>query len=73
MKFFFVRNSEVDYNCTLLGAGHVLIQAEAGPNNGQAETFNGKQLNDLPDDVQTKVTGFYYSNPREALIKGLSE
>ena len=24
----------------------------------------GKQLNDLPDDVVTKVTLFYYSDPR---------
>jgi len=32
-----------------------------------------KQLNDLPDDVLTKVTLFYYSDPRDALIKGLAE
>ena len=31
------------------------------------------QLNDLPDDVLTKVTLFYYSDPRDALIKGLAE
>jgi len=29
--------------------------------------------NDLPDDVLTKVTLFYYSDPRDALIKGLAE
>jgi len=32
-----------------------------------------QQLNDLPDDVLTKVTLFYYSDPRDALIKGLAE
>jgi ATP-dependent Lon protease len=32
-----------------------------------------KQLNDLPDDGLTKVTLFYYSDPRDALIKGLAE
>jgi ATP-dependent Lon protease len=32
-----------------------------------------KQLNDLPDDVLTKVTLFYYSDPRDALIEGLAE
>jgi hypothetical protein len=26
-----------------------------------------------PDDVLTKVTLFYYSDPRDALIKGLAE
>jgi hypothetical protein len=29
-----------------------------------------KQLNELPDNVLTKVTLFYYSDPRDALIKG---
>jgi predicted ATP-dependent Lon-type protease len=32
-----------------------------------------KQLNDLPDDVLTKVTVFHYSDPGDALIKGLAE
>lgn len=32
-----------------------------------------KQLNDLSDDVLTKVTLLYYSDPRDALLKGLAE
>jgi ATP-dependent Lon protease len=44
------------------GAAHVLMPITAR-----------KQLNDLPDDVLTKVTLFYYSDPRDALIKGLAE
>jgi predicted ATP-dependent Lon-type protease len=32
-----------------------------------------KWLNDLPDDVLTKVALFYYSDPRDTLIKGLAE
>jgi ATP-dependent Lon protease len=44
------------------GAAHVLMPISAR-----------KQLNDLPDDVLTKVTVFYYSDPRDALIKGLAE
>jgi ATP-dependent Lon protease len=32
-----------------------------------------KQLNDLPDDVLTKITFFYYCDPRDALVKGLAE
>jgi ATP-dependent Lon protease len=44
------------------GAAHVLMSISAR-----------KQLNDLPDDVLTKVTLFYYSDPRGALIKGLGE
>jgi ATP-dependent Lon protease len=32
-----------------------------------------KQLNDLPDDLATKITVIYYSDPRDALIKGLLE
>jgi len=44
------------------GAAHVLMPVSAR-----------KQLNDLPDDVVTKVTLFYYVDPRDALIKGLGE
>jgi ATP-dependent Lon protease len=44
------------------GAAHILMPISAR-----------KQLNDLPDDVLTKVTLFYYSDPRDALIKGLAE
>jgi len=44
------------------GAAHVLMPVSAR-----------KQLNDLPDDVVTKVTLFYYNDPRDALIKGLGE
>jgi ATP-dependent Lon protease len=44
------------------GAAHVLMPISART-----------QLNDLPDDVLTKVTLFYYSDPRDALIKGLAE
>ena len=44
------------------GAAHVLMPISAR-----------KQLNDLPDDGLTKVTFFYYSGPRDALIKGLAE
>jgi len=44
------------------GAAHVLMPITAR-----------KQLNDLLDDVLTKVTLFYYSDPRDALIKGLAE
>ena len=32
-----------------------------------------KQLNDLLEDALTKVTLFYYSDSRDALIKGLAE
>jgi len=32
-----------------------------------------KQLNDLPDDLATKITVIYYSDPRDALVKGLVE
>ena len=44
------------------GAAHVLMPISAR-----------KQLNDLPDDVLTKVTLFYYADPRDALIKGLGD
>ena len=44
------------------GAAHVLMPISAR-----------KQLNELPDDVLTKVTLFYYNDPRDALIKGLGE
>ena len=43
-------------------AAHVLIPISAR-----------KQLNDLPDDVLTKITLFYYSDLRDALVKGLAE
>ena len=46
----------------IAGAAHVLMPISAR-----------KQLNDLPDDVLTKVTLFYYSDPRDALLKGLAE
>ena len=32
-----------------------------------------KQLNELPDDLATKITLFYYSDPQDALIKALVE
>jgi len=32
-----------------------------------------KQLNDLPDDLATKITVIYYGDPRDALVKGLAE
>jgi ATP-dependent Lon protease len=32
-----------------------------------------KQLNDLPDDLATKVTLFYYADARDALVKSLDE
>jgi len=44
------------------GAAHVLMSISAR-----------KQLNDLPDDVLTKVPLFYYNDPRDTLIKGLAE
>ena len=44
------------------GAAHVLMSISAR-----------KQLNELPDDVLTKGTLFYYSDPRDALVKGLGE
>lgn len=44
------------------GAAHVLLAITAR-----------KPLKDLLDDVLTKVTPFYYSDPRDALIKGLAE
>ncbi len=50
------------HDCALEGTTHVLMPMSAR-----------KQLNDLPDDVLTKVTLFYYSDPRDALIKGLGE
>jgi len=31
-----------------------------------------KQLNDLLDDVHTKVTLYYYSHPPDVLIEGLA-
>ncbi len=50
------------HDCALEETTHVLMPMSAR-----------KQLNDLPDDVLTKVTFFYYSDPRDALIKGLAE
>ena len=44
------------------GTAHVLLAITAR-----------KQVNDLPDDVRTKVTFFYGSDSRDALIKGLAE
>lgn len=44
------------------GASHVLIPVSSR-----------KQLNDLPDDLATRITIYYYSDPRDALIKGLLE
>jgi len=44
------------------GAAHVIMSISAR-----------EQLNDLPDDVLIKATLFYYSDPRDALIKGLGE
>jgi ATP-dependent Lon protease len=32
-----------------------------------------KQLNDLPDEIATRVTIVYYSDARDALIKALNE
>lgn len=32
-----------------------------------------KQLNELPDDLATKITLVYYSDPRDALLKALGE
>jgi ATP-dependent Lon protease len=32
-----------------------------------------KQLNDLPDDLITKVNILYYTEPREALLKAIAE
>ena len=32
-----------------------------------------KQLNDLPDDLITKVNILYYTDPREALLKAIVE
>jgi len=32
-----------------------------------------KQLNDLPDDLATKITILYYSDSRDALLKALGE
>jgi ATP-dependent Lon protease len=32
-----------------------------------------KQLNDLPDDLATKITILYYGDPRDALLKALGE
>ena len=95
-KFSFVRTADVDYNCTLLGFGHVLIQAGAGPEikSGDTKFISSKgrecelfemgaahiampvsartRLNELPDDALTKVF-FYYSDPRDPLIKRLAE
>ena len=44
------------------GAAHVLMPISAR-----------KQLKELPDDVLTKLMLFYYSDPRDALIKGLAD
>ena len=32
-----------------------------------------RQLNDLPDDLATKITIFYYADPQDALMKALTE
>jgi len=32
-----------------------------------------RQLNDLSDDVATKISVLYYADAREALLKALSE
>ncbi|HLA28932.1 MAG TPA: BREX system Lon protease-like protein BrxL [Syntrophales bacterium] len=44
------------------GGSHVLMPVSAR-----------KQLNDLPDDLATKINIFYYSDSRDALIKALVE
>lgn len=44
------------------GAAHVLAPVSAR-----------RQLNDLPDDLATRVTLFYYSDLQDALIKALGE
>jgi hypothetical protein len=44
MKFFFVRTAEVDYNYTLLDAGHVLTQTGAGPDNRAGGKSGGSNL-----------------------------
>ena len=44
------------------GAQHVLVPVSAR-----------KQLNDLPDDLATRITVSYYSDPRDALLKALVE
>jgi ATP-dependent Lon protease len=32
-----------------------------------------KQLNDLPDEIATRVTIIYYADARDALLKALNE
>ena len=44
------------------GGSHILMPVSAR-----------KQLNDLPDDLATKINIFYYSDSRDALIKALVE
>ena len=44
------------------GGGYILMPVSAR-----------KPLNELPDDLVTKITLVYYSDPRDALIKALGE
>jgi ATP-dependent Lon protease len=44
------------------GAQHVLVPVSAR-----------KQLNDLPDELATRITVSYYADPRDALLKSLVE
>jgi ATP-dependent Lon protease len=44
------------------GAQHVLVPVSAR-----------KQLNELPDDLATRITVSYYADPRDALLKALVE
>ena len=50
----------------------VEIAIEKGANSILLPISARKQLNDLPDDLATKITVLYYSDSSDALLKGLA-
>lgn len=51
----------------------VEIAIEKGANSILMPIATRKQLNDLPDDLATKITVFYYADSRDALLKALAD
>ena len=51
----------------------VELAVEKGATSVLIPVSSRKQLNDLPDDIITKITVLYYTDAREALLKALLE
>lgn len=50
----------------------VEVAIEKGASSVLMPISSRRQLNDLPDDLATKITLHYYSDARDALMKALS-